>query len=119
MEGEILDLETAILRAKQAISQATQDEVDLENTANSDLATERQTVEASLQEATLKLRMQNGLISEAMALGPALAQGDEETISYVLVRNQAGKTSEISAGEATLVMPGDVIKVKRAGLAVQ
>ena len=119
MEGEILDLETAILRAKQDISQATQDEVDLENTANSELATERQTVEAALQEAELKARTQKGLISEAMALGPVLEQGDEELISYALVRNQGGKTSEIDAAEATPVMPGDVIKVKRAGLAVQ
>jgi polysaccharide biosynthesis/export protein ExoF len=119
MEGQILDLETAILRAKQDISKATQDAVDLENTANSDLASERQTVEAALQEATLKVRMQNGLISEAMTLGPALAPGDEESISYALVRNKGGKTSEIEAGEATLVLPGDVIKVKRTGLAVQ
>ena len=119
MEGKILDLETAILRAKQDISKATQDAVDLENTANSDLATERQTVEAALQEATLKVNMQRGLISEAMSLGPVLGQGADESISYALVRNQGGKTSEIEAGEATLVMPGDVIKVRHTGLAVQ
>ena len=93
--------------------------MDLENTANSDLATERQTVEAALQEATLKVKMQRGLISEAMSLGPVLGQGADELISYALVRNQGGKTSEIEAGEATLVMPGDVIKVRHAGLAVQ
>ncbi|TIX44508.1 MAG: sugar ABC transporter substrate-binding protein, partial [Mesorhizobium sp.] len=40
-------------------------------------------------------------------------------LSFSLVRVVNGKTSEITADEDTPVLPGDVIKVKPAPLAIQ
>ncbi|PTE10674.1 polysaccharide biosynthesis/export family protein [Mesorhizobium helmanticense] len=122
LEGQILDYDTAILTAKQSISKATQDAIDLENTQNAGLAADRQQTEADLSETMLKMSMQTGLMSEAMSGNPALQRyrdGEEPTLSFGLVRVVDGKTSEITASEDTPVLPGDVIKVKLAPVAVQ
>lgn len=122
LEGQILDYDTAILTARQAISKATQDAIDLENTQNAGLAADRQQTEADLSETMLKMNMQTGLMSEAMSGNPALQRyrdGEEPTLSFGLVRVIDGKTSEITASEDTPVLPGDVIKVKLAPMAIQ
>ena len=120
LEGQVLDYETAILTAKQSISKATQDAIDAENTQNSTLVADRQQTEANLNEATLRVNMQKGLMAEAT--DPAsLPTGDnnQPSLSYALVRMVNGKTSEIAATEDTPVQPGDVIKVKLAPMASQ
>jgi len=121
LQGQILDYETAILTAKQSISKATQDAIDAENTLNSGLAADRQQVETDLKEAELRVGMQKGLM--AVATDPAaqatLHNNDQPALLYALVREVNGKTSEISATEDTPVLPGDVIKVKRAPMATQ
>lgn len=112
MEGKILDLETAMLRAKQDISKAEQDAIDLKNDNESELATERQKTVAELNAVTLKLNTQKGLISEAGGVAPTT--GSEPALSYVLVRKGSGKSSQITAEEDTPVLPGDVLKVERS-----
>ncbi|MCP9229067.1 polysaccharide biosynthesis/export family protein [Mesorhizobium sp. M0833] len=122
LEGQILDYETAILTAKQSISKATQDAIDLENTQNSSLATDRQQTEADLNEVTLKLNMEKALMSEALSGSPMpqfYGNNEPAALSFSLVRVVDGKTSEITADEDTPVLPGDVIKVKPAPLAIQ
>ncbi|ESY68309.1 sugar ABC transporter substrate-binding protein [Mesorhizobium sp. LNHC252B00] len=122
LQGKILDYETAILTAKQAISKATQDAIDAQNTLSSRLATDRQQTEAELNEAALKANMQKGLIAQATdpaTTAAASATNEEPTLLYTLVRIVDGKTSEIAAKEDTPVLPGDVIKVKLAPLASQ
>jgi exopolysaccharide production protein ExoF len=115
MEGKILDLETAMLRAKQDISKAEQEAIDLKNDAESELAVERQKTVGELNAVTLKLGMQKGLIAEAGGKAPA-ATGTEQAISFVLVRKGGdGKSEEITAAEDTPILPGDVIKVERSG----
>ena len=113
MEGKILDLETAMLRAKQDISKAEQDAIDLKNDNESELATERQKAVAELNAVTLKLNTQKGLISEAGGVAPTT--GSEPALSYVLVRKGSGKSRQITAEEDTPVLPGDVLKVERSG----
>lgn len=122
LQGKILDYETAILTAKQAISKATQDAIDAQNTLSSRLATDRQQTEAELNEAALKANMQKGLMAQATdpaTTAAASATNEEPTLLYTLVRIVDGKTSEIAAKEDTPVLPGDVIKVKLAPLASQ
>lgn len=115
MEGKILDLETAMLRAKQDISKAEQEAIDLKNDAESELAVERQKTVGELNAVTLKLGMQKGLIAEAGGTAPAAA-GAEQPTSFVLVRKGSdGKSKEVIAAEDTPILPGDVIKVVRSG----
>lgn len=113
MEGKLLDHETAILRAKQDISEAEQNAIDLRNSAEADIATERQQVEASLVEATLKMDMNRGLMTEALAWAPtAAAAANPASESFVIMRDVDGRTEEIEADETTAVLPGDVVKVR-------
>ncbi len=121
LQGKILDYETAILTAKQAISKATQDAIDAQNTLSSNLATDRQQTEADLNEAALKVNMQKGLMAQASdpSMRSASDTDQQPSLLYALVRVVDGKSSEISAKEDTPVLPGDVIKVKLAPLTSQ
>jgi exopolysaccharide production protein ExoF len=112
LEGRLLDYETAILQAKQDISKATQDAINLENSRDAGLAIRMQQVEADLVETNLKMDMYRGLMSEALSVAPEAALSDEDVeVIYRLVRGANGKMTEIEASENTPVQPGDVIKV--------
>lgn len=115
MEGKLLDLETAILRAKQEISKTSQEATELSSTMRSDLAIERQQVEAALNETALKLRTQRNLIAEAVSYAsgsPGMGEIDAPLV-LTIVREADGKTERISASEDTAILPGDVLQVRR------
>jgi polysaccharide biosynthesis/export protein ExoF len=113
MESKLLDYETAILRAKQDVSAATQNAIDLKNSVDADVATERQQVEAALVEATLKMDMHRGLMAEALTWAPAASIAlDPAPETFVILRSTGDGTDEIEASETTPVLPGDVVKVK-------
>ena len=65
--------------------------------------------------------MQKALMTAATdpASQPLGNSGEEPNLTYSLVREVDGKTSEIAANEDTPVLPGDVIKVKLAPMASQ
>jgi exopolysaccharide production protein ExoF len=113
LEGKLLDLDTAVLAARQDISKADQDAIALQKTLESDIAVERQQVEAELAEAGVKLDMYRGLIAEALTVAPdsALASEDVE-MTLRLVRTVDGKTAETDVDENTPVQPDDVIEVR-------
>jgi exopolysaccharide production protein ExoF len=115
LEGKILDLETASLRAKQDISKADQDAASLRNDSDSEIAQTRQQTEADLQAVELKMQMYRDLMAEAAQNDPevagALQAAAAPTVSYSIMRETDGKTSEIQAEESTPVLPGDVVKV--------
>ena len=115
MEGKLLDLDTASLRAKQEINKSTQNETDLQNDRKAELATEIQATQAALDESNLKLQMNKNLMTEALVNAPgAMGQGNKEDLvmQYSIVRNSKGKTEETTAEEGTTLLPGDVVKVK-------
>lgn len=118
LEGKILDMETASLRAKQDIAKATQDATSLQNDRDTQIAQDRQQTEADLIELNVKMGMYAGLMSEALGRSPeaavsaASATDSAPTIRYVIVRSSNGKSGETEAREDTPVLPGDVIKVE-------
>ena len=90
LQGKILDYETAILTAKQAISKAAQDAIDAQNTLSSSLATDRQQTEADLNEAALKVNMQKGLMAQASDPATRVCQRQRPAIQPDL-RTGAGR----------------------------
>ena len=118
LEGKVLDMETASLRAKQDIAKATQDATTLQNDRDTEIAQDRQQAEADIEEVTLKIAMYTNLMTEALARGPgaaSMAAGpNSPAISYAIVRTTDGKASETAADENTPVLPGDVVKVAAA-----
>ena len=113
LEGKVLDMETAALRAKQDIAKATQDATSLQNDHDAEVAQERQQAEADIEETSLKIGMHTDLMAEALARSPAAAQdaAPAPSISYAIVRATDGKATETAADENTPVLPGDVVKV--------
>ncbi|MGQ2907827.1 MAG: polysaccharide biosynthesis/export family protein [Aliihoeflea sp.] len=115
LEGRVLDMETAALRAKQDIAQATQDANALRNDRDAEVAQELQQAEANLEAANLKILTSNSLMQEALSIAPEAAGAvgaAEPEISYVIVREIDGEPEEMPAQEHTPVLPGDVVKVK-------
>jgi len=121
LQAALLDIDTASLKARQDISKATQDETDLRNDRDAQLAQELQNTERELDKIALKLSTSRDLMAEAMMQSTADAVLSKQTaasVSYSIVREAGGKTSEIPADENTKILPGDVVKVS-AGLAMR
>jgi exopolysaccharide production protein ExoF len=116
LQGKLLDMETAQLRAKQSISQADQDAANLQNDRESEIAQDRQQDESELRAVELKLSMYKDLMAETVQSSPATIDqsvtGNTLTVNYSIVRAQNGKSREIPADENTPVQPGDVIKAE-------
>jgi exopolysaccharide production protein ExoF len=114
LEGKLLDMETASLQAKQDISKADQDAASLRNDFASEVAQTRQQVESDLTAVNLKMGMYHDLMAEAAQNDPLAGRDPSEAlqISYSIVREADGKTTEIPAEENTAVLPGDVVKVR-------
>ena len=121
LQAGLLDIDTATLKAKQDVSKATQDETDLKNDRDAQLAQELQNTERELDTIALKLGTSRDLMAEAMmqsAEAATLAKQAVASVSYSIVREKDGKVSELPADENTKVLPGDVVKVA-AGLAMR
>jgi exopolysaccharide production protein ExoF len=113
LEGKVLDMQTASLRAKQDIAKATQDATTLQNDHDTEIAQDRQQAEADIEEVTLKMGMHTNLMAEALSRDPAAAGSTASAppVSYSIVRTTDGKPGETAVDENTPVLPGDVIKV--------
>ncbi len=116
LQAALLDIDTASLKAKQDVSKANQDETNLRNDWDAQLAQELQNTESELDTLDLKLVTSRDLMSEALLQSADAAQtpqaGTAGSITYSIVRQKDGKSTKISADEGTLVLPGDVVKVE-------
>lgn len=121
LQAGLLDIDTATLKAKQDVSKASQDETDLKNDRDAQLAQELQNTERELDTIALKLGTSRDLMAEAMmqsAEAATVAKQAVASVNYAIVREKDGKASEIPADENTRILPGDVVKVA-AGLAMR
>lgn len=121
LQAGLLDIDTASLKARQDVSKASQDETDLKNDRDAQLAQELQNTERELDTIALKLGTSRDLMAEAMmqsAEAATVARQTVASVSYSIVREKDGKASEIPADENTRILPGDVVKVA-AGLAMR
>lgn len=118
-ESNRLDVELQMLRAQQDISKADRDLADVRNKARNDTLNEISEVRAKLAANIEKTTTTQGLIynSEVQAPQAMAAQIGSITskILYTIVRTVDGKAQSIPATEADAVLPGDVVKVDRAG----
>lgn len=122
LQAALLDIDTASLKAKQDVSKAGQDETNLRNDWDAQLAQDLQNTEAELDTLSIKLGTSRDLMAEALLQSAEAAQSKdntaEATVAYSIMRERDGKPTEIAADENTPVLPGDVIKVE-ANLATQ
>ncbi|WP_235912034.1 polysaccharide biosynthesis/export family protein [Mesorhizobium xinjiangense] len=122
LRSKVLDMETAMLRARQDFSEATQDAADLQSERETEIVQQRQQAEAEIDQVDRKMAMYRDLMGEALANSPeaAVSAGDEEApMRYLLVRNEDGETVETEVDENASVHPGDVVKVDILPVPVQ
>ncbi|WP_082476448.1 polysaccharide biosynthesis/export family protein [Rhizobium sp. Leaf306] len=115
IQSTLLDIDTSTLKAKQDISQANQDEINLRNDWEADRAKELQDTEAELEKLGLQLTTSRQLISEAVAQSAEALRFDPSktaaTIKYTVVRDEGDGPKEVAVDENARLMPGDVVKV--------
>lgn len=117
LQAGLLDIDTASLKARQDISKASQDETNLTNDWDAQLAQELQNTERELDTVALKLGTSRDLMAEAMmqsADAATVAKQTAASVTYAIVRETDGHAKEIPADENTRVLPGDVVKVSAA-----
>ncbi|OHV84961.1 polysaccharide biosynthesis/export family protein [Rhizobium sp. LCM 4573] len=115
VESTLLDIDTATLRAKQDITKANQDEINLRNDWVAQRAKELQDTEAELDKLGLQISTSRELMSEALAQSAEALKfdpnGKAATIKYVVVRDEGQGPKEVSVDEHVQLRPGDVVKV--------
>jgi len=111
-----LDQVTAVMRARQAITEATRNLDGLRDKQRTEIAGELQQERANLEQLTLKRETAQKVLLEILASSPRAADAEERPLVYAITRNTEGRVEEISARETTALAPGDVVKVSFAPL---
>lgn len=106
-----LDQVTAIMRARQSITEATRNLEGLEDKHETEVATALQQEQANLQQLLLSQDVSQKLLLQSLTALPSSVE-DPDAIEFVLTRSQNGKTSEIPATKWTALLPGDVVTVR-------
>lgn len=116
IEGERLRLGTSVVKAQQDISKTDIEILDARNKWSNDITVELRATQANLEELTQKAATSAKLIYEAEVTAPKFiterTQSNRLEPTLKIVRTENGSTSELFAGEATAVLPGDTVKVE-------
>jgi exopolysaccharide production protein ExoF len=107
LEGQLLDIDTADLKAKQDVTVADTQSAKLVSDALLQASQDRQDVDAQIAQAELKMATQQKLIQDAVSSGAAPVTAGAVTYSYTILRDG----QEIPAGKADALRPGDVVTV--------
>lgn len=107
-----LDLVTAIMRGRQAISETTRNLEGLADTRRSEIATEAQSEQANLDQLKMKRDLTQKLLIEGLAAGDdAKDPGAELPLTFTVSRRNEGQINQFPASETTALEPGDVVRV--------
>ncbi|TBZ26882.1 polysaccharide biosynthesis/export family protein [Rhizobium leguminosarum] len=113
-----LDLVTAIMRGRQAISETTRNLEGLYDTRRSEVASELQSEQASLDQLKLKREMTQKLLLDDLATGGSSNITDEALpLTFTVSRQSEGQIRQFQASETTALIPGDVVRVVRPPIA--
>ncbi len=111
-----LSAETSLLRAQQEISRTDLTIIELRNKFKNEATVTLRETQGQLDELSRKADTAMQLLYESQLAGPKLLAQRARTAKaqpiYTIVRPGAGGTMELAAAEATLVEPGDSIKVE-------
>lgn len=114
-----LDMVTAIMRARQNISEATRNLDGLYDRQLTDVAGDLQMQQAALDQMRLKRETAQRLLLDALSKSdPTLEQPSGSALSYTVIRQSGNTVGHMPADETTLLQPGDVIRVVRSAIAI-
>lgn len=117
LEGSGLQFDRDLMRIRQELSKTEIALAELEDKRAGDLTSELQGIEIKLGQIAVQMLTAQGLLNEALVIAPATLRaklGGETDIEprYTIVRNRGAGVVELTASEATLLQPGDTLKVK-------
>lgn len=112
--GNRLDLVTAIMRARQNIAETTRNLDGISDKQRTEVASELQAEQASLDQQKVKRETTQKLLLEALS-GDATTQGEAAAIklSFSVTRQEGGVIRDFAASDSTVLQPGDVVRVAR------
>lgn len=113
LEGSELDLQTLIFRARQRASEAERDIVGLRARREARATAELQEVRAELD----RLRARRETLARVLAEGGTATLADDLVLEtrFEVLRGAGGEDAvRLEAGEATAILPGDVLTVTLA-----
>ncbi|WP_315925059.1 polysaccharide biosynthesis/export family protein [Mesorhizobium sp. SP-1A] len=111
LQADRLDQVTAIMRARQNIAQATRDLEGIQDRHQTEVATELQQEQARQGELGIKQAASQKLLLDQLSSGGAGAE-DDNGMHLSVLRSDNGKETEIAATELTVLVPGDVLRVR-------
>jgi protein involved in polysaccharide export with SLBB domain len=107
-----LDLVTSIMRARQNIAEATRNLDGLSDKQRTEVASQLQAEQATLDQLKLKRDTTQTMLLNALSAGGD-SQAGEEPLAFTVTRQVDGIAKEIAAEETTVLQPGDVVRVLR------
>ncbi|MBP1862289.1 polysaccharide biosynthesis/export family protein [Rhizobium herbae] len=111
--GNRLDLVTAIMRARQNIAETTRNLDGLYDKQRTEVASELQSEQASLDQQTLKRATTQKLLLEALSGDTGSETRGGMMLAFTVTRQSGGSAREVSASDSTVLQPGDVVRVLR------
>ena len=122
IQGQRLDYETAVLEARQQVNNTERMMTELQDKRREEIALEHRLAEERLTTLQRKLMTSERLLFEAEVIAPRnqdnhrdLKENYEPT--YSIVRPSADGPEVTEATEASMIQPGDTIKVEVPSLA--
>lgn len=116
LQGDRVRLETALARAYQEAGRTKISVVDLRNKRQTEITDELRKAQVRLDEITSRLRTTRELLYETEVTTPryvaARAKGRKNQPVLTVVRQRGGRSAELQATEATVLEPGDTIKIE-------
>lgn len=120
LEGSGLRFDRDLMRIRQEISKTEISIAELNDKREGELTSELQGIEIKLGQLEVQMLTAQGLLNEALVIAPAALRarlGGKSNLEphYTIVRMRGGIAVELTASEATMLQPGDTLKVKMGG----
>jgi protein involved in polysaccharide export with SLBB domain len=113
LQSAMLDVNTALVRARQEMRKAERDATDLVKDRRAKASSELREAKANIEQLINRMTTSETLIAEAVPAPRITPQGNVgKSLSYFVQRRTDGVMATFSADEGTLVQPGDVVRVE-------
>lgn len=114
-ESERLDVQVAALRAREGMSKADQDILELTSRRHSEALQEASEVRNKLAQTLEKIATSRALITQSEISAPAALTADTLEVTpprLTLTRQIDGRSQTLSVQDGDLLQPGDVVRVE-------
>lgn len=118
-ESRLLDLEIALTKARQSLSESEQEKLNIVNKQNAEAQQEVNTIDLAIRKSAIDIQVARLLGEQAdysaqvagSAQEEAVALGNIEKTFRIMRRNADGSYSHIDADETTTLLPHDLVEV--------